>query len=75
MQCAAEGSEAGDQVFLDSGTAPKEYAKTLKSDPSKSIVESLQVQGGKAVFEGKVLVTAKGPITSPPQMPDGAGIH
>lgn len=75
MHCAAEGSEAGDQVFLEGGTAPKEYAKILKSDPWKNIVESVQVQGGKAVFEGKALVTAKGPITLPPQMPDGAGIH
>ena len=62
-------------MFLEGGEAPAEYAKTLKSEPWKSIVESLSVQGGKALYDGKALVTAKGAITLPPEMPDGAGIH
>ena len=73
--CFAEGSDAGDKVFLEGGEAPAEYAKTLKSEPWKSIVEKLNVQGGKALYEGKALVTAKGAITLPLEMPNGAGIH
>ena len=71
----AEGSEVGDRVFLEGGAAPREYAKTLKSDPWRSIVESLRVQGSKATFEGTALFTLKGPITLPLEMPDGASIH
>ena len=65
----------GDKVFLEGGAAPTEYAKTLKSDPWRSIVESLNVKAGKAVYESKPLVTAKGSITLAPEMPDGASIH
>ena len=71
----ADGSDAGDKVFLEGGAAPAEYATTLKSEPWKSIVENLRVQGGRAVYEGKALVTAKGAIMLPPEMPDAAGIH
>ena len=74
-RCIADGSHAGDKVFLEGGEAPAEYAKTLKSEPWKSIVENLSVQGGRASYEGKALVTAKGAITLPLEMPDGAGIH
>ena len=73
--CIADGSDAGDKVFLEGGEAPAEYAKTLKSEPWKSIVDQLNVQGGKALYEGKLLVTAKGAIKLPLEMPDGAGIH
>lgn len=71
----AEGSEVGDKVFLEGGAAPSEYAKSLKSEPWRSIVESLRVQDGKATFEGKALCTAKGAVTLPPEMPNGASIH
>ncbi len=71
----AEGSEVGDKVFLEGGAAPSEYAKTLKSEPWRSIVESLRAQDGKATFEGKALCTAKGVVTLPPEMPNGASIH
>ena len=74
-RCIADGSDAGDKVFLVGGEAPAEYAKTLKSEPWKSIVENISVQGGRASYEGKALVTAKGAITLPLEMPDGADIH
>lgn len=75
VAACAEGSEVGDKVFLEGGAAPSDYAKTLKSDPWRSIVESLRVQGGKATFEGKALCTSRGPITLSPDMPNGASIH
>ena len=52
-----------------------EYAKILKSDPWRSIVEGLRVQNGKATFEGKALFTCHGAITLPAEMPNGASIH
>ena len=75
LHAGAEGSEVGDRVFLEGGAAPSEYAKILKSDPWRSIVEGLRVQGGKATFEGKALFTSQGAITLPAEMPNGASIH
>ena len=71
----AEGSEVGDKVFLEGGAPPSEYAKTLKSDPWRSIVEALRVQDSQATFERKALSTSKGAIKLPREMPDGASIH
>lgn len=71
----AEGSEAGDVVFLDGGSPPAEYPKILKSDPWKKIMAGLSVQKGCATFESQPLVTAKGPLILPAEMPDGSGIH
>jgi len=74
LTCAV-GSEVGDAVFLEGSQPAKEYPKVLKSDPWKKIVAALAVQKGLATFEGQSIVTAKGPITLPSDMPDGAGIH
>jgi aminoacyl tRNA synthase complex-interacting multifunctional protein 1 len=62
-------------VFLKDSSPSGEYPKILKSDYWKKIVGGLSVQKGQATFEGHPLITAKGPVTLPPDMPDGAGIH
>ena len=72
-ECNAEGSAAGDPVFLEGSCPGSEYPKTLKSDPWKKIVAALCVQSGKATFEGRALCTEKGHVVCP--MPDGSGIH
>ena len=69
----AEGSAAGDPVFLEGSTPGSEFPKTLKSDPWKKIVAGLSVQSGKATFEGRALCTEKGLVIC--SMPDGSGIH
>jgi hypothetical protein len=75
LSAPAEGSEAGDMVYLKGSSPSSEYQKTLKSDPWKKIVAGLSVQKGHATFEGQALVTARGPVLLPPEMPDGSGIH
>ena len=72
---SAEGSEAGDAVYLEGSSPAGEYPKILKSDPWKKIVAALSVQSGKATFEGTALQTDKGVVRLPDEMPDGAGIH
>ena len=71
----AEGSAVGDPVFLEGSSPAAEYPKVLKSGPWKDIVAGLSVRSGRATFEGQPLVTAKGSVTLPAEMPDGAGIH
>ncbi|KAK9901585.1 hypothetical protein WJX75_003488 [Coccomyxa subellipsoidea] len=70
-----EGSAVGDPVFLEGSSPAAEYPKVLKSGPWKDIVAGLSVRSGRATFEGQPLVTAKGSVTLPAEMPDGAGIH
>lgn len=70
-----EVSEVGDAVFLEGNSPAAEYPKVLKSGLWKDIVAGLSVQSGKATFEGQALVTSKGPVTLPAEIPDGAGIH
>eukprot|EP00798_Chlamydomonas_sp_ICE-L_P007683 gene7683-843_t len=70
-----EGSEPGDLVYLE-GSAPTTTAvKTMKSDDWKSIVAELAVKSSKATLSSTALVTAKGPVTLPSEIPEGAGIH
>ena len=71
----AEGSEAGDVVYLEGSSPAVEYPKVLKSDPWKKIVAALSVQCGKATFEDMALRTDKGVVRLPDDMPDGSGIH
>lgn len=71
----AEGSQAGDVVYLEGSSPAVDYPKTLKSDPWKKIVAALSVQSGKATFEGTALRTEKGCVRLPDEMPDGSGIH
>ncbi|KAK9816500.1 hypothetical protein WJX72_001059 [[Myrmecia] bisecta] len=70
-----EGSNPGDQVYLEGGAPSSEFPKTLKRDLWKKLAPSLTVQGGAATFDGKALVTSKGLVTLPDEMPDGASIH
>ena len=65
----------GDQVSLEGTSPAEEYPKVLKSGPWKDIVAGLSVRSGRATFEGQPLVTAKGYVSLPAEMPDGAGIH
>ena len=69
------GSSPGDVIFLQGGQPTTSPAATLKTDLWKSIVALLAVQGGKATCGGLPLVTSKGPIQLPSEIPDGAGIH
>jgi len=67
------GSEPGDRIYVG-GTEPSPAPpKAMSSTIWAKVVPLLAVQGGKALFDAKPLVTAKGAITS--SMPDGSGIH
>jgi aminoacyl tRNA synthase complex-interacting multifunctional protein 1 len=69
------GSEPGDAVYLEGGEPTQAPAKVLKSDDWKAIVAGLTVKCSRATFEGTAFVTARGPVTLPAEIPDGAGIH
>lgn len=71
---AAEGSEAGDRVHLEGSSASTDFPKVLKSDAWKKLAALLRVQGGKATFDGKPMATAKGLLSVPGGMPDGARV-
>eukprot|EP00195_Chlamydomonas_chlamydogama_P009410 CAMPEP_0202890204 /NCGR_PEP_ID=MMETSP1392-20130828/708_1 /ASSEMBLY_ACC=CAM_ASM_000868 /TAXON_ID=225041 /ORGANISM="Chlamydomonas chlamydogama, Strain SAG 11-48b" /LENGTH=251 /DNA_ID=CAMNT_0049573741 /DNA_START=41 /DNA_END=796 /DNA_ORIENTATION=+ len=71
------GSEPGDVVFLSSasGPAPEAAAKQIKSDDWKKILDKLAVQASKPCFAGIPLVTVKGGLSLPAEIPDGSSIH
>lgn len=68
-----EGSQPGDAVYLEGGSAPGAYPKQLKSDSWKKIVAALGVKGDNACFEGAKMVTMKGEVKAVGM--DGAEIH
>ena len=70
----AEGSEAGDRVVLEGTAASTDFPKVLKSDAWRKVAALLRVLDGKATFDGKPMVTAKGPLIVPGGMPDGAHV-
>jgi len=74
-QMFAEGSEAGDGIFMEGQAPGTTFPKTLKSDFWKKIVADLQVHSHIACCAKQKLVTAKGPVHLPSTIPDGAGIH
>jgi hypothetical protein len=48
----------------------------MKSDHWKVVAGVLRVAGGgKATVDGTPLVTAKGDVTLPAEIPDGSSIH
>ena len=65
---------AGDRVVLEGTAASTDFPKVLKSDAWKKLAALLRVLGGKATFDGKPMVTARGPLTLPEGMPDGAHV-
>jgi hypothetical protein len=62
-------------VHLDGASPPAAYPKVLKLDEWRAVVPGLVVRGGNATYEGTPLVTSRGLVTLPPEMPDGAEIH
>ena len=71
----AEGSQAGDVVYLEGSEPSASYPKVLKSDIWKKIVADFKAIHGAACYTDKKLVTSRGTITLSQQIPDGAGIH
>ena len=75
IECAStDGSEAGDRVTLEGSTGSTEFPKVLKSDAWRKMAALLKVQGLRATFDGKPLVTARGSLTLAEGMPDGADV-
>ena len=68
-------SSPGDIIYLQGGQPTTTPSATLKSDAWKQIVEILSVKGGQATCGGLPLVTSKGNVKLPTEIPDGAGIH
>lgn len=73
--CLAEGSLAGDVVYLEGSEPSASYPKQLKSDIWKKIVAEFKAMQGVACCANHKLCTQKGAITVPSDMPDGSGIH
>ena len=61
-------------MVLEGAAASTDFPKVLKSDAWRKIAALLRVQGGRATFDGKAMVTARGPLTLPGGMPDGAHV-
>lgn len=61
-------------MLLEGATASTDFPKVLKSDAWKKMAALLRVLGGRATFDGKPLVTAKGVLAVPGEMPDGAHV-
>ena len=62
-------------MYLEGGSKPETYPKTLKSDKWKVVAAALHVAGRNATFGGTPMVTDKGHITVPDQIPDGSQIR
>jgi aminoacyl tRNA synthase complex-interacting multifunctional protein 1 len=62
-------------VSAEGAPPPAIYPKVVKTDEWKAVVEGLSVQRGRATHAGRALVTARGAVTLPADIPDGAGIH
>lgn len=75
MLYCAEGSQAGDVVFLENSAPSESYPKQLKSDIWKKIVAEFKVMQGVACCANQKLNTQHGLITLPHDIPDEAGIH
>lgn len=71
----AEGSQAGDSVYLEGSGPSASYPKVLKSDMWKKIVADFKAVHGAACYINQKLVTKQGIITLSREIPDGAGIH
>ena len=65
---------AGDRVTLEGSSASTDFPKVLKSDAWRKMAALLKVQDLRATFDGKVLVTSRGPLTLAEGMPDGADV-
>ena len=61
-------------MVLEGTDAGTDFPKVLKSDAWKKVAALLSVQGGQATFDGRPLVTAKGPLKPFEGLPDGARI-
>lgn len=70
-----EGSQAGDQVYLEDAGPSASYPKQLKSDNWKKIVAEFKAMQGVACCANQKLCCKHGAITVPHDIPDGAGIH
>ena len=73
--CLADGSVAGDVVYLEGSAPSGSYPKQLKSDIWKKIVAEFKAIQGAACCANHKLCTQKGVISVPSDMPDGSGIH
>jgi hypothetical protein len=69
-----EGSEVGDRVFLE-GTEIKPPASRINAKNWDRVVKQLSVQDGKATCAKVPLMTNKGYVLVPKEIPDGSEIH
>mmetsp|Transcript_18883 Transcript_18883/g.49199 ORF Transcript_18883/g.49199 Transcript_18883/m.49199 type:complete len:233 (-) Transcript_18883:128-826(-) len=69
------GSQPGDQVFLEGGAPSTDAPKQVKGEVWKGVASALNVaKGHKASVAGVPLVTGKGAVTVPSDIPEGASI-
>jgi hypothetical protein len=61
-------------VHLD-GCAPAANPKVLKADEWRRVSHGLVVAGGRATYGGTPLMTARGYVSLPREVADGAEIH
>jgi hypothetical protein len=72
--CYAAQSQAGDRVYLEGSSPSQDPPKVLKSDAWRELKSGLRVIDGEACYLNVRLITEKGKVTVPSDLPNGSEI-